>query len=99
MTVLDCTSEDIHALIFHAFMAGVRAYADTIRGPRVDRPAHITDDQWVNWYGATRNDDGSFSAPMSTSHLFPNPAHSKPAFLDHARALASQGTETKDHGQ
>lgn len=83
-----------HDAAVAAFIDGFRLALEFMAGPRVERPAHITDDQWVMWYGAKRRDDGSFSAPMSVAHLVPNPAHSKPSFLGHARALASQKATT-----
>lgn len=52
-----------------AFKAGYRAALEIMGGPRVQRPPHITDDQWVAWYGATRRPDGTFRAPMSVAHL------------------------------
>jgi hypothetical protein len=51
------------------FAAGWRAVIDAMDGPRVPRPEGITDDQWVNWYGAKRREDGTFRAPMSVAHL------------------------------
>ena len=53
------------------FEAGYHAALTDLHGPRVERPPHITDDQWVNWYGAKRHADGTFSAPMSVAHLMP----------------------------
>lgn len=53
------------------FMAGINQIVAAIDGPRVRRPADITDDQWVHWYGATKRADGTFRAPMSTDHLLP----------------------------
>jgi hypothetical protein len=50
---------------------GYHAALTDLLGPRVERPPHITDDQWVNWYGAKRRADGTFSAPMSVAHLMP----------------------------
>ena len=53
------------------FEAGFRMALALTDGPRDERPPHITDDQWVNWYGAKRRADGTFSAPMSVAHLMP----------------------------
>lgn len=83
-------TETVGSIAASAFAAGVSVAIEAMRGPRVRRPQGITDDQWINHYGATRNDDGSISAPMSVAHLIPNPAHSKPAHFGYARALASQ---------
>lgn len=83
-------TESVAAIAEAAFRAGVAAAMEAMRGPRVRRLDGITDDQWINHYGATRNDDGSISAPMSVAHLIPNPSHSKPAHFGYARALASQ---------
>jgi hypothetical protein len=66
-------------LLEAAFLEGARAVIDAMGGPRVNRPEGISDEQWINCWGAKRREDGTFLAPMSCAHLIPNPANSKPA--------------------
>jgi hypothetical protein len=60
---------------------------------RMERPPHITDAQWVNWYGAKRRDDGTFQAPMSVAHLMPDPARTKPSKRPQPKPVAATGPD------
>jgi len=74
--MIDLTDEEFARELEIARQDGVvtgwNASVASIMGPRQKRPAGITDDQWVNWYGAKRNDDGTITPPMSVAHLFPS---------------------------
>lgn len=45
-----------------------------IYGPRINKPPHLTDAQFISWYGASKSKSGLWNYPMSTAHLMPKRA-------------------------
>lgn len=47
------------------------ALQNRLFGPRIAKPPHLTDAQFIAWYGASKSKSGMWNYPMSTAHLFP----------------------------